>query len=154
MSQKPQYLVLMAALVAVACSDKVVLMSLLSDARNVPSIRRATEVWANRDEFARLHVTVSSDCENSPNYINVSTKSLVMAFTGAAAAAAGQPTPVYSCADAPGTPDAVLTPADIAAANAQMNDFIKQQAEARGFALFSLSVLNSVHVLRSGRLLI
>jgi lysophospholipase L1-like esterase len=123
---------------------KVVLVSLLSDARNVPALRRATEVWANRDEFARLNVTVSADCENSPNYINVSTKSIAMAFAGAAAKATGQPAPVYSCADVPGTPDAVLTPADIAAANtliAQMNDFITQQAEARGFALFSLSVL-------------
>lgn len=127
-----------------AAQKKVVLVSLLSDARNVPALRRATEVWANRDEFARLHVTVSSDCENSPNYINVSTKSLVMAFTGAATAAANQPAPVYSCADVPGTPDAVLTPADIAAANTligQMNDFITQQATARGFALFSLGAL-------------
>ena len=127
-----------------ASQKKVVLVSLLSDARNVPAMRRATDIWANRDEFARLHVTVSSDCENSPNYINVSTKSIAMAFAGAATAAAGQPAPVYSCADIPGTTDAVLTPADIAAANAliaQMNTFIQQQAEARGFALFSLSAL-------------
>ncbi len=77
-------------------------------------------------------MTVSADCENSPNYVNVSTKSLAMAFAGAATAAANQPAPVYSCADVPGTPDAVLTPGDIAAANAliaQMNDFITTKVE-------------------------
>jgi lysophospholipase L1-like esterase len=136
------YTVLLDALSA--AHKKVVLVTLLSDARNLVALRRGPEIWANRDEFARLHVTVSSDCENSPNYINVSTKSLGMAFAGAATAAAGQPAPVYSCADIPGTADAVLTPADIAAANTligQMNDFIKQQAESRGFALFSLSAV-------------
>jgi hypothetical protein len=87
---------------------------------------------------------VSNDCEQSPNYINVSIKSLDMVFTGAFTFAHGFPNPVFGCADVPNTQHLVLTPADITAINAllgQMTDNIRAQATARGYAYFSLSEL-------------
>ena len=127
-----------------AAGTKAVLVGLPVDGRHLAALRRGDEIWANRDEFAALHVAVSSDCENNQNYINVSLKSLNMAFAGAAAASVNAPPPTFSCADVPGTIDFVLTPNDIAALNqqmAQMSAFIKQQADAHGFAYFSLGVL-------------
>jgi len=123
---------------------KAVLIGLPSEARNLPALRRGDEIWADRAEFAALHVDVSNDCEQSPNYINVSIKSLDMVFTGAFTFAHGYPNPVFSCADVPNTQDLVLTPADIAAINAllgQMTDNIRAQAAARGYAYFSLGAL-------------
>jgi hypothetical protein len=123
---------------------KAVLVGLIADARNLAAMRRGGEIWNNRAEFAALHVDVSPDCRESPNWINVSIKSLTMAFTGAQTFAMGFPNPVYSCADVPGTQDQVLTPADISAINAQlaqMTAFIQQQASARGFAYFALGDL-------------
>jgi hypothetical protein len=127
-----------------ASQVKAVLVGLPSDARSLPAMRRGDEIWANRAEFAALHVDVSSDCDGSQNWINVSLKSLTMVYTGAFTSSNGLPNPVFSCADIPGTPDQVLTPSDIAAANAllaQMTAHIKQQATARGFAYFSLGAL-------------
>jgi lysophospholipase L1-like esterase len=127
-----------------AAGTKAVLVGLPVDGRNLAALRRGAEIWANRDEFAALRVAVSNDCENNQNYINVSLKSLNMAFAGAAAAAANAPAPTFSCADVPGTIDFVLTPSDITTLNqqmAQMSAFIKQQADAHGFAYFSLGVL-------------
>ena len=51
---------------------------------------------------------------------------------------------MFSCADVPGTPDQVLTPSDMATLNgmlAQIDNHIRQQATARGYAYFSLGVL-------------
>ena len=118
---------------------KVVLIGMPADARDVPLLRRADEIWADREAFAALNVTVSENCETSENWINVGQKSL-----GIVAAAAASPTPVtYSCADAPGI-DFVLTPANIEFINARMavmDAFIRSQAEARGFAYASLGAI-------------
>lgn len=123
---------------------KAVVFEMPTDAANLPALRLGDEIWANRDEFAELHVDVSSDCEASPNYINVSVKSLNIVFEAAFRHANGLPNPVFSCADLPGTADLVITPADIAAANAllaQMRAYVEEQAAARGYALASLSAL-------------
>jgi hypothetical protein len=123
---------------------KALLVGLPAEARNLPAMRRGAEIWANRAEFAALHVDVSEDCKESPNYINVSIKSLTMVYTAAQTSAHGLPNPVYSCADIPGTADQVLTPSDLTAINtqlAQMTAFIQQEANARGFAYFSLGQL-------------
>src|SRR5207248_3244901 len=104
---------------------KAVLVGLPVDARNLPAMRRGDEIWADRAEFAALHVDVSDDCNGSQNYINVSIKSLNLAFTGAFTSAHEFPNPVFSCADIPGTQDLVLTPADITTINGmlgQMSD--------------------------------
>lgn len=123
---------------------KVVLVGLPSDGRNLASLRKGSEIWADRAEFAQLHVTVSTNCQNSQNYINVSQLSLNVVFAGAAAAAQGHPNVEYSCADVPGTPDFVLTPDDMNTLNgmlAQMTDHIRAQATARGYGYFSLGAL-------------
>ena len=123
---------------------KVVLFEMPTSAINLPALRPAEEIWADRAEFAALYVTVSPDCHGSPNFINVSVKSLNVAFDGAFRHANGLPNATLSCADIPGTPDLVITPADIAALNAlvaQMRAFVAQQAAARGYALASLGAL-------------
>ena len=87
---------------------------------------------------------VSPNCNGSPNYINVSVKSIVLVFTAAFTSTHGLPNPVFSCADIPGTQDLVLTPADIATVNAilaQMADHQEAVAAAGGFALTSLDEL-------------
>lgn len=136
-----------------ATHTKAVLVGLPANGRNLAALRRGDEIWGNRAEFAALHVTVSDDCNGSQNYINVSIKSIMMAFAGAAAAAAGQPNPVYSCADIPGVQDLVLTPNDMEAIDAQlaqMTAHIRDQAAARGFAYFSLGTLYDRADLKGG----
>lgn len=135
-----------------ASNVKVVLAGLPADGRNLPSLRRGDEIWADRAEFAALHVDVSADCDGNQNYINVSIKSLNEAFEGAFRSAHGLPNAVFSCADVPGTQDFVLTPADMTMLNGllgQMTTHIEQQAAARGFAYFSLGALYDDPTLKS-----
>src|SRR5207249_2270673 len=127
-----------------ATHAKVVLFEMPQSATNLPAFRGGDEIWADRLEFAALNVDVSSDCDASPNYVNVSQKSLSIVFEAAYRHANGLPNPVFSCADVPGTLDQVVTPADIAATAAllaQMRGFVEQQAAARGYALASLGAL-------------
>ena len=123
-----------------ATQVRALLVGLPADARNIAALRRGDEVWADRFEFAALNVAVSPDCDGSLNYINVAIKSLSVVF-----AAAASPTPVvYSCADVPGTPDDVLTPADIIVVNAmlaQMTAHIQAEATVRGYAYATLGAL-------------
>src|SRR5215467_8005970 len=132
---------------------KVVLAGLPADGRNLPALRRGSEIWADRAEFAALHVDVSPNCENNENFINVSIQSLNLVFAGAAAAKQKLPNPVYSCADVPGTPDLVLTPGDVAALNGMLAEetaHIRAQATARGYAFFSLGALYDRPDLKGG----
>jgi lysophospholipase L1-like esterase len=123
---------------------KGLIVGVPTEGRNFPLLRSAAEIWADAAEFAALHVNVSSDCNGSPNYVNASVKSIILVFTAAFTSTHGLPNPVFSCADIPGTEDLVLTPADIATVNsilAQMANHQKQQAEALGYAFFSLNEL-------------
>jgi hypothetical protein len=123
---------------------KAVLFEMPNSATRLPALRRAEEIWSDRLEFAALHVDVSPDCRNNPNYVNVSIMSLNAAYDGAFRAAHGLPNATFSCADIPGTQDLVLTPSDIANVNvqlAQMRAFVEGQAAARGYALASLGAL-------------
>lgn len=127
-----------------AAGTKAVLVGLPHEATNLAALRRADEIWADRGEFAALHVDVSPGCATSPNYINVSVLSLNMVFAGAQAAAQGQPNVVYSCDDRPGALDLILTPNDIAVLDGmltQIDDHIRAQASARGYAYFSLAAM-------------
>jgi lysophospholipase L1-like esterase len=136
-----------------ATHTKAVLVGMPTNSRNLAAMRRGDEIWANRDEFAALHVTVSDDCNGSDNYVNVSLKSMMLVFAGAAAAANNQPNPVYSCADIPGVQDLVLTPNDMNAIDglmAQMSAHIRDQAAARGFAYFSLGTVYDRPDLKGG----
>ena len=122
-----------------ASGAKVLVVGMPADARKIPFLRPGGEIWDQRDVFAALNVRVDENCQDSPNWITTSNKTL-----GILAAAAASPTPVtYSCADVGGI-DYVLTPADIANLNgrmAQIDGFIRAQATARGFAYVSLGVL-------------
>jgi hypothetical protein len=125
---------------------KVLLVGLLSDVTNFPSLRRGAELYADRSELAQFGIPVSEDCgaSGSENYIYVPAK-VVGAYAAARAAqAAGQPAPTLSCADIPGTQDYVLTTADMAALGAQladMNAHIQDVATENGFAFFDLDPL-------------
>jgi lysophospholipase L1-like esterase len=125
---------------------KVLLVGLLSDAANFPSLRRGAELDANRSELAEFGIAVSEDCGEraSENLIFVPAK-VVGAYAAAIAArAAGQPAVTLSCADIPGTQDFVLTTADIIALEAQlaeMNAHVRDVAAENGFAFFDLDAL-------------
>jgi lysophospholipase L1-like esterase len=121
---------------------KVLLVGLLSDPTNFPSLRRGAELDANRSELATFGILVNDDCggSGSENLIYVPGK-VVGAY---AAAIAGQTTVALSCADVPGTQDFVLTIADVAALEAQlteMNGHIRDVAAENGFAFFDLDPL-------------
>lgn len=125
-------------------NPRVILAGLPEDGRHLAALRRGSEIWADRAEFAALHVDVSADCKDSPNYINVSQLSLNMVFAGASNAAQNLPNAIYSCSDVPGTQDFILTPTDVSALNglmAQMNEHIRAQAKTRGYAFFSIGAL-------------
>ena len=125
---------------------KVLLVGLLSDASNFPSLRRGAELDADRSELAKFGILVSEDCggSGSENHIYVPAK-VVGAYAAALAAQAGGPPPApLSCADIPGTQDYVLTKADIGALNAQlaeMNAHVRDVAAQNGFAFFDLDPL-------------
>lgn len=125
---------------------KVLLVGLLSRAENFPSLRRGAELYADRAELAGFGISVSEDCGGTAgeNLIYVPGKVVGAYAAGIAARAAGQATPVLSCADVPGTQDYVLTPADIAAVDAQlaeMDAHIRDIAAANGYAFFDLDPL-------------
>jgi len=127
-----------------AARAKVLVFGVPTDARNFPLLRPASAIFADSVEFAALHVDVSSDCRDSPNYVNVAVKAPFVAFSGAERFAHGLSNAVFSCADVPGASDDVLTPADIDAVNAQlaqMADHAKQEAAKRGYAFASLGAL-------------
>jgi hypothetical protein len=141
------------AKLAATVNPKFVLVGLPRDGSNLASLRKGSEIWADRFEFAALYVDVHPNCENNQNYINVSILSLNMVFAGAQAHAANQPNPVYSCADHPGIKDLVLTPGDITTLNnmlGQMDDHIKAVAKANGYAYFSLGALYGRPDLKGG----
>jgi lysophospholipase L1-like esterase len=129
---------------------KVLLVGLLSDVGNFPSLRRGAELDANRAELAQFDIFVSADCagSGSENLIYVPAK-VVGAY---AAAIAGQPAVTLTCADVPGTQDYVLTPADVSALEAQlveMNAHIRDVAAENGFAFFDLEPLYGQRGLKS-----
>jgi lysophospholipase L1-like esterase len=131
-----------------------VLVGLIDHAINFPAFRTGAELWAARGTFAPLYVTVSENCSVAPgsdNVLFVPVRVPLAAAQGAAAARAGQPPAVLSCANAPAVDgngvvirDYVLGPSDIAQLDAQfaeMNAIIRAEAEAHGFAYFALSAL-------------
>lgn len=131
-----------------AAVPKVLVFGMPLNTRNLPALRRGDEIWADRAEFAALHVDVSPDCQGNANYINVSLKSIIEVFTAAFTSTHGLPNPVYSCLDDPAAtfenPDFVLTPADmdlLGAMLAQMAAHAQHEAAAHGYAFASLGAL-------------
>jgi hypothetical protein len=126
----------------------VLLVGLPTDPLNIPAYRSGAEIAANAAVlFAVFNVAVQPDCgtTNSQNLIFVTVKLATTIQAGVAARAAGQPAVPFTCAAAgPTTPDLVLTPAEqaiIRAVVAQMNAVIAGEAQARGYAYFSLDAL-------------
>jgi hypothetical protein len=125
---------------------RVLVVGMLHDVTNFPSLRTGAELWADREELAGFGVVLSDDCGGSASDNNLYVPAKVVGAYAAALAAraAGAPAPVMSCADVPGTVDYVLTPADMAALDAQitaMNAHIRAVAEERGWAFFDMAPL-------------
>ena len=125
---------------------RVLLVGMLTNAANFPSLRRGAELEANRDELSALGIPLSADCGGgaSENYVFVPAKVVGAYASAKAARAAGLPAPALSCADIPGTQDFVLTPVDIAAVDAQlaeMSAHIRSVATENGFAYYDLDPL-------------
>ena len=128
-----------------------VLVGLVDDASRFPSFRTGAEFWAARDKFrVAFNVAVSADCgpggSGEQNLQFAAVRVPVAVATGAAYRAGGLGAFPLSCANAasPVAQDYVLSPADLAAANAQlaaMNAVIRAEAAARGFAYFALGAL-------------
>ena len=104
---------------------------------SIISLRKGDELFADRAAFQAFGVIVSSDCSGSTSLIFVPVKVGTAVATARATGAAQ----ILSCADVPGTQDAVLTSTDVAAVTAVvagMNSYIKAQATANGWAFLDL----------------
>lgn len=130
--------------------QNVLLVGLIDDPMDFPSFRTGQEIWDARASFARLWVNVGADCGtvNATNVMFVAVRIPDAAARGAAAARAGQPPFVLNCFNAPSptTQDFVLTAAEVAQLGAQiteMDQFIRSEAERRGFAYSRLGALYS-----------
>jgi lysophospholipase L1-like esterase len=107
---------------------------------SIVSFRTGDELWQNRAEFGNFGVVINADCQGSTNLIFVPTK---VGTAVATAQATGTPFN-FSCTDAPGAQDNILTPADVAtvtAVVAGMNSFIQSQAAANGWAFLDLNAV-------------
>ena len=109
---------------------------------SIPSMRRGSEVWDQRNAFAAFHVAVNANCSTAPgsdNILFIPQLALRKVAEGQARAQQGLPPADLSCANGQGaTPDFVLTPADTATLNAvvrQMNERITALANANDYAL-------------------
>lgn len=125
---------------------RVLLVGMLSDAANFPSLRTGAELDAEREALAGFGVRLAEDCGTtaSANHVYVPAKVIGAYAAARAAQAGGVPAPVLSCADVPGTQDWVLTSADMAVIGAQlaaMNAHIRATAEENGWAFFDLDPL-------------
>jgi hypothetical protein len=112
---------------------------------SIISLRTGDAIWQDRAELAGFGVAVNADCNGSTNLIFVPTKVGTAVATARATGTAFN----FSCADVPGTQDQVLTPADVATITGvvnAMNDYIKAQASAHGWAFLDLDALLAAYV--------
>lgn len=133
-------------------TERAVLVGLIDDAMEFPSFRTGQELWDARATFGPFNVAVGEDCGsvNSTNVLFVAVRVPDAAARGAARARAGLPGPhVLNCFNAPsasGIQDFVLTAAEVALLNtqiAQMDAYIRSEAERNGFAHARLAALYS-----------
>lgn len=132
-----------------AVADEVLLVGLGNDISRLNSLRTGSELWADRDDFRDVfNVKVSGDCNGSANLIVVPRLVVPAVANGLQRLAAGLSAYTLSCTEgAPDVEDRILTPAEVAEANAQfarMTQFIQQQATQRGYAYMNLEVLFSI----------
>jgi lysophospholipase L1-like esterase len=134
-------------------TKRAILVGLIDDALEFPGFRTGGEIWAQQGAFrAAFNVEVDPKCgvEDAGNVLFVPVRVITAVGEGLKRKQAGPAagSAKLSCADDPANdpakPDFVLTPSDIRAINlhlAEMNAFIRQQAEARGFAHVELEVI-------------
>jgi hypothetical protein len=116
---------------------KVVLLS-VPKVSALYALRPAAELYADSTGLAMYGITVNANCATSAN--SVFTGTLIP--TLAAQFAASGTRQSLSCADAPGTADGILTPADITTLDAvvtAMNAQIQQIAQQNGWAFADLT---------------
>ena len=125
---------------------RVLLVGVITQAENFPSLRRGAEINDDREELSSFGIAVAENCgaDARDNYVYVPAKVVGAYAAVQAARAAGVAAPPLSCADVPGTQDYVLTPQDMAAVNSQllaMNTYIRDIAERESYAFFDLDPL-------------
>ena len=107
---------------------------------NLVAFRTGGELAADRAGLAVAGVVVDANCDGNANLINTAAGVPVL-VARAQSALAPQP---LSCADVPGTSDGVLTPADVTALDAvvdQMNAQIKQVADQNGWGFVDVNAV-------------
>lgn len=107
---------------------------------SLPSVRRGSELAADRAAFQAFGVIVSPDCDANENLIFVAAK--VPGLVGRAQAT--QTPQTLTCIDAPGQPDYLLTPADLQAITGvvtAMNAHITEVATQRGWAVLDINAV-------------
>ena len=124
----------------------VLLVGLPANPLVIPGFRNGAEIAANATAlFVAFNVAVDADCGTTAaqNVMYVPLKLAPVMQAGLQARLANLPPVPFSCAASlnPTTVDLVLTPAEqaiVATAVTQMNNAIQGEAQARGFAFFSL----------------
>ncbi len=128
--------------VARTVNTGAVLVGLIDDVRQFPSFRAGTELWLERGQFRAFGVIVLPDCENSPNVLFIPQ---IVPAAVARAAQTRQPSPLSCTASLdPTARDFILSPTEVAQVNgllAQLDGYIHQQAQQRGWAFFRLQAL-------------
>jgi hypothetical protein len=147
-------------------SHRVILVGLIRDVGSFPGFRLGSELWADRGTFlAAFNVSVSADCDASPNLVFVPVRVPTAVSAGLTRRAQGLSPAVFSCTGGgQGVQDYVLTPAEAGVVNAQMtqmNADIAAIAAHHGFAHFELDALygrsdlkgsfNAVQLMTSGQ---
>jgi lysophospholipase L1-like esterase len=141
--------------VAATTAKHVLLVGLPTNSLSTPAFRTGAEIAANGPVLlVGFHVAVQPDCAttNATNLIFVLLKLAPVMQAGLAARTAGLPPLPFTCAAAgPATVDFVLTPAEqaiVGAVAAQINAVIQSEAQARGYAYFSLDALYALPAAR------
>jgi hypothetical protein len=133
--------------VAATTPKHVVLVGLSSLTVPIPSFLRATEIGANVAPLAALfNVAVQADCatSNAQNLVYFVKLATTIQAALAVRQAGGGLVPFTCAAGGPLDADLVLTPAEqtiLGAVVTQMNATIQAEAQARGWAYFSLDAL-------------
>jgi hypothetical protein len=129
---------------AIPATSRAVLVGLITDVADVQALRLGSDLWLDAPEFSLFNVSVSSDCETTPNLIFVPFKVPLAVEEGLARAQQHLGPATLSCADGGiGVTDYVLTPAEAGSINTQMSaidKYIQQQA-GKKFAYFPLGAL-------------
>jgi hypothetical protein len=118
----------------------------ITDIATLPAVRRASELAADSVAFLRYNVALAPGCAGADrdNLMQLGVRVLPAIALAQLSALAGGERFQLSCADAPGTQDGVLSPAEAAQVNAlagQLDAYIRGKAEEGNYAFFDLGAL-------------